>query len=379
MSVDNQDPVPFVDLALQFSAMDAEIMDAVGSVAEKSSFIRGPALGEFEKKFAELHGVRHAIGVASGTDALSLAVRALGIGPGDEVITVPNTWISTVFAISHSGAVPVFVDIDPDTYQMDPVALESAITSRTKAVIPVHLFGHPAPISQIVAICRPNGIRIIEDVAQALLAREQGGLAGAIGDIGCFSFYPSKNLGAYGDGGLVLTKDDALAEKLLRYANYGQSGRTMSGFHDTVGYNSRLDTIQAAILLCKLPHLGDWTEARRKAAVKYDELLQDLPIKRPTTAPGAEPVYHLYVVQVNDRDACHAYLRENGVMAQIHYPMVVHLQDCYRNLGYKEGDFPVAESACKRTISLPMFPEITTEQIERVVDTLAGFVKKADA
>ena len=379
MSVDSQDPVPFVDLALQFSAMDAEIMDAVRSVAEKSSFIRGPALGEFEKKFAELHGVRHAIGVASGTDALSLAVRALGIGPGDEVITVPNTWISTVFAISHSGAVPVFVDIDPDTYQMDPVALESAITSRTKAVILVHLFGHPAPMSQIVAICRTNGIRIIEDVAQALLAREQGGLAGAIGDIGCFSFYPSKNLGAYGDGGLVLTKDDALAEKLLRYANYGQSGRAMSGFHDTVGYNSRLDTIQAAILLCKLPHLGDWTEARRKAAVKYDELLQNLPIKRPTTAPGAEPVYHLYVVQVNDRDACYAYLRENGVMAQIHYPMVVHLQDCYRNLGYKEGDFPVAESACKRTISLPMFPEITTEQIERVVDTLAGFVKKADA
>ncbi len=376
MSSKNPETIPFADLARQFSRLDGEIMDAMRKVAESAAFIRGPALGEFEERFAELHGVRHAIGVASGTDALSLSVRALGVGPGDEVVTVPNTWISTAFAISHAGATPVLADIDPETYQMDPAALEKAITSRTKAVIPVHLFGHPAPMAEIEEICRPHDIKIIEDVAQAPLAKTGGRLAGTLGDVACFSFYPSKNLGAFGDGGMVLTNDGDLAAKALRLANYGQSGKIMSGIHEVVGYNSRLDALQAAILSCKLPHLEEWTEARRRAAAKYDELLEPLPVMRPATAPGAEPVYHLYVIQVDRRDACHAYLRENGVMAQIHYPSLVHLQECYKELGYGKGAFPVAEAACERIVSLPMYPEITDDQIARVVQTLAGFLEK---
>ncbi|OHC75526.1 MAG: hypothetical protein A3G18_09370 [Rhodospirillales bacterium RIFCSPLOWO2_12_FULL_58_28] len=379
MSPTKTDVIPFVDLTRQFSSLDAEIMSAIRKVAEEACFIRGPVLAEFEERFAALHNVRHAIGTASGTDALFLAVRALGIGPGDEVITVPNTWISTAFAVSHAGATPVFADIDPDTYQMNPEALEKAITPRTRAVIPVHLFGHPAPMAAIEAICRPRGIRIIEDVAQATLAESDGRIAGAIGDISCFSFYPSKNLGGFGDGGLILTNDDQSAATALRLSNYGQNGRSMTGIHEDIGYNSRLDALQAAILLCKLPYLKEWTAARQRAAAKYDELLKPLPVKRPVTAKGAEPVYHLYVIQVDNRDACHAYLRENGVMAQIHYPKVIHLQECYKNLGYKKGDFPVAEDACKRILSLPIFPEITDEQISRTVETLARFTAKAGA
>lgn len=346
-------------------------MDAIRQVARDASFIRGPALGAFEGAFAEMHGVGHAIGVGSGTDALMLAVRALGIGPGDEVVTVPNTWISTAFAVSHAGATPVFCDIDPDTYQIDPAMLEKVITPRTKAVIAVHLYGHPAPMTAIEEICRPKGIAVIEDVAQALMAQTDGRRAGSIGDIGCFSFYPAKNLGAYGDGGMVLTGDHALAERLLRLSDYGQSDPHR---HPEIGFNSRLDTLQAAILLAKLPHLEAWTEARRRAAGWYDDRLAGLPVQRPATAPGAEPVYHLYVIQVDDRDACLAHLRDNGVMAQVHYHGIIHLQECYRDLGYGEGDFPVAEAAQKRILSLPIFPEITEAEVERVVTTLGEFL-----
>ncbi len=376
MSPADHDQIPFVDLALQFAEYDAEIMAAIRKVAEDAAFIRGLALSEFEEKFAALHDVRHAIGVASGTDALSLAVRALGVGTGDEVITVPNTWISTAFAISHAGAKPVLVDVDSNTYQMDPSALEEAITSKTKAVISVHMFGHPAPMAEIEAICRPRNIKIIEDVAQAPLAKTGQRLVGSIGDMSCFSFYPSKNLGAFGDGGIILTDDDELAEAVLCLSNYGQKGRAATAIHDGIGYNSRLDTLQAAILLCKLPYLERWTLARRRAAAKYDELLAPLSVKCPGTAPGAEPVYHLYVVQLDNRDACHAYLRDNGVMAQIHYPSLIHLQACYRDLGYKKGDFPVSEKVCERIVSLPIYPEITDQQIYRVVETLAHFVDK---
>ncbi|MAE45119.1 MAG: hypothetical protein CMF63_09170 [Magnetovibrio sp.] len=375
MSKHSNDRIPFVDLAKQFSLIKNDVMPAIGSVAEEAAFIRGPALTDFEERFADLHNIKHAIGVASGTDALSISVRTLEIGPGDEVVTVPNTWISTAFAISHAGATPVFVEINPDTHQMDPAALEKALTPRTKAVIPVHLFGHPAPMSDIGPICQRRGIKIVEDVAQAPLAREQGRLAGTLGDMACFSFYPSKNLGAYGDGGLILTDNDDLAATALRFSNYGQNGTIMSGVHDTVGYNSRLDSLQAAILLRKLPYLGEWTEARRRAAARYDELLEPLPVKCPIAAPGAEPVHHLYVVQIDNRDACHAYLRENGVMAQLHYPIPLHLQKCYRNLGYKEGDLPTSEGVNRRVLSLPIYPEIADGQIKRVVDVLARFIE----
>ncbi len=376
MNEHSHDRIPFVDLARQFSGMEAEVMAAIRSVASGASFIRGAALGDFEERFAALHGVKHARGVASGTDALVIAVRALGIGPGDEVVTVPNTWISTAFAISHAGASPVFADIDPETYQMDPGSLEAAITPRTKAVIPVHLFGHPAPMAEIEAICRPRGIKIIEDVAQAPLAKEKGRLAGTMGDMACFSFYPSKNLGAFGDGGLILTDDDDLAATVLRLSNYGQEGVIASGRHDDIGFNSRLDTLQAAVLACKLPYLEGWTDARRQAAARYDDVLEKLPVERPVTASGAEPVYHLYAVQVDDRDACHAYLRGQGVLAQVHYPVPLHLQKCYRSLGYGQGDFPVAESLSERILSLPIYPEITGDQIGRVADVLSTFFER---
>jgi dTDP-4-amino-4,6-dideoxygalactose transaminase len=372
MSPPRPDPVPLVDLARQFADLEDDLMAAIRDVARDAAFIRGPALGRFEESFASLHGVPHAVGVASGTDALALAVKALGLGPGDEVVTQPNTWISTAFAVSYAGATPVFADIDPATYQMDPAALERVITPRTKAVIPVHMFGHPAPMTEIEAICRTRGISIIEDVAQAVLARVDGRLAGTVGDLACFSFYPSKNLGCYGDGGMVLTADDGLAESVRRLADYGQAGPHR---HLDVGVNSRLDTLQAAVLLAKLPHLEAWTEARRRAAALYDARLAALPVTPPATAPGAEPVHYVYVVQVDDRDACLAALRDQGIMAQVHYPEIVPLQDCYRDLGHVPGDFPGAEAAARRILSLPIYAEIEEAQIERVVDALARFVR----
>jgi dTDP-4-amino-4,6-dideoxygalactose transaminase len=366
--------IPFVDLGTQFDSLETEVMEAVRAVAKSSAFIRGAPVQEFEQAFAELHGAQHAIGVGSGTDALNLSVQALDLEPGDEIITVPNTWISTAFAISQAGATPVFVDIDPGTYQMDPEQFSQAITERTKAVIPVHMFGHPAPMDKLEKICRNKKIRIIEDVAQAPLANSDGRTVGTIGSLGCFSFYPSKNLGAYGDGGLVLTSDDQLAESVRQLANYGQS-ETYN--HVQIGINSRLDTLQAAILLCKLPKLESWTKKRRTAAKVYDELLASLPIKRAATAEGAQPVYHLYVIEVDDRDNCLRWLQDNGVMAQVHYPSVIHLQECYQHLGYKKGDFPAAEKAADRMISLPIYPEITPDQIGRVVATLKEFLEVA--
>jgi dTDP-4-amino-4,6-dideoxygalactose transaminase len=363
--------IPFVDLGKQFENIESDIMEAVRSVAKGSAFIRGAPLTNFEQAFAELHDVPYAIGVGSGTDALNLSVQALELKPGDEVITVPNSWISTAFAISHTSATPVFVDIDPDTYQMDAAKLAEAITERTKAIIPVHLFGHPAPMTEIEEVCRGKNIQIIEDVAQAPLAKIHGRTVGTIGSLGCFSFYPSKNLGAYGDGGLILTSNNKLAETIRQLANYGQSETYK---HVRIGINSRLDTLQAAILLCKLPKLESWTVNRQAAAKLYDNLLAPLPIKRAATAEGAEPVYHLYIIEVENREMCLSWLREHGIMAQVHYPSVIHLQECYQHLGYKKGDFPAAESAADRMISLPIYPEITPEQIGYVVDTLKEFL-----
>ncbi|MDA1091454.1 MAG: DegT/DnrJ/EryC1/StrS family aminotransferase [Proteobacteria bacterium] len=369
-------PIPFVDIKGQYANMESELNDAILGVCRDASFIRGAALAEFESRFAEIHGVGHAISVASGTDALKLAVETLGIGSGDEVITVPNTWISTSFAISHTGATPVFVDIDPDTYQMDVGALEKAITPKTKAILPVHLYGHPAPMPEIVALCKSRGLYIVEDVAQAVLARINGQMVGAIGDIACYSFYPSKNLGCYGDGGMVITDNDDLAAKMRMLCDYGQ---VEPHLHQMIGYNSRLDSLQAAVLLRKLPHLEAWTAARRRVAGWYDERLADLAVKRPVTGPGAEPVYHLYVIQVDNRDACVSYLRDHGVLAQIHYPSVIHLQPCYQDLGYHVGDMPVAEAARDKILSLPIYPEITEAQVDQVTGILRDYLSGADA
>ncbi len=361
--------VPLADLVAQHETLDGEIMGALARVIGSGAFIRGPDVPAFESEFAELHGVKHAIGVASGTSALCLAVQALGLEPDDEVITVPNTWISTAFAASLVGARPVFVDIDPLTYQMDPDKLEQALSPRTKAVIAVHMFGHPAPLGAIEALCRPRNIRIVEDVAQAPLARSGGRLAGTVGDLGCFSFYPSKNIGSYGDGGMIVTDDDDLADQIRLLANYGQAEPHV---HEIIGHNSRLDTLQAAILRCKLPHLAAWNGLRRQRAADYAERLAGLPVQLPVTADDAENVFHLYVVQLltHDRAAVLAYLRDHGVMAQVHYHGIVHLQPCYRELGYREGDFPVAETAVRNSISLPIFPEMTVEQVDYVTSVL---------
>jgi dTDP-4-amino-4,6-dideoxygalactose transaminase len=364
-------PIPFVDIKGQYAEMETTLNDAIIGVCRDAAFIRGAALAEFETRFAELHGVRHAISVASGTDALKLGVESLGIGSGDEVITVPNTWISTAFAISHTGAKPVFADINPDTYQIDVGALEKAITPKTKAVLPVHLYGHPAPMTEIVDVCKSRNLFIVEDVAQALLARINGHMVGAIGDIACYSFYPSKNLGCFGDGGMVVTDNDDLAAKVRMLCDYGQ---VEPHLHQVIGYNSRLDSLQAAVLLSKLPHLEEWTAARRRVAAWYDERLADLPVQRPVTAPGAEPVCHLYVIQVDNRDACVMYLREHGVMAQVHYPSVVHLQPCYQDLGYHVGDMPVAEAARDKILSLPIYPKITETQVDQIVGILTDFL-----
>lgn len=365
--------VPFVDLFAQYNSLKADIDRAMVGVIESSAFIRGPAVAEFEREFAVAVGARHAIGVASGTDALNLAIRALDIGPDDEAITVPNTWVSTAFAVSHVGARLAFVDIDPATGQMDADKLESALTVKTKVVLPVHMFGHPAPMDRIMAICRPRGIRVIEDIAQAPMAEVNGKKVGTFGDIACYSFYPSKNLGCYGDGGAVTTDDDILAERARCLADYGQKGRFT---HIMAGWNSRLDTLQAAILRVKLPRLAGWNEARRVRAKRYGELLAGLPVKLPQEAPWAKAVYHLYVVEVDRRDECLAFLRAQGVMAQVHYPTSVHLQPCYAELGYRSGDFPAAEAAKDRILSLPMYPELTEAQMRTVVNALAAFVRR---
>ena len=365
--------VPFVDLKAQYHSLKAEIDRAMTEVIGSSAFIRGPALAAFEREFAAAVGARHAIGVASGTDALNLALRALDLGPGDEAITVPNTWISTAFAVSHAGARLAFVDIDPATGQMDADDLGRALTPRTKAVLPVHMFGHPAPMDRIMAICRPRGIRVVEDIAQAPLAEVHGKKVGSFGDLACYSFYPSKNLGCYGDGGAVTSDDDVLAERVWCLADYGQKERFR---HAMAGWNSRLDTLQAAILRAKLPHLVRWTETRRARAKRYGELLAGLPVRLPREAPWAKAVYHLYVVEVDRRDECLAFLRAQGVMAQVHYPACVHLQPCYAELGYRPGDFPAAEAAKDRILSLPMYPELTEAQMRTVADALAAFLRR---
>lgn len=365
--------IPFVDLHAQLESIRAELGPAMANVLETSSFIRGPALSEFEDSFARLVGAEYALGVGSGTEALQLAVRALGIGPGDEVITVANTWISTAFSASHVGAKVVLVDVDPDTYQMDTERLAEAITPNTKAVIPVHLYGHPAPMRKIMEICRPRGIKVIEDVAQAPNAKVNGKCVGTIGDIGCYSFYPSKNLGCYGDGGAVVTNQPALAEKLKKLSDYGQSERFN---HQVIGYNSRLDTLQAAVLNTKIPYLNEWNEARRQVAEWYTDELRNMALKLPTEAAGVRAVYHLFVIQIDERDACLEYLHKKDIMAQVHYPSLIHLQPCYEHLGYRPGDFPVAEAAVGRILSLPIYPELTQDQVGIVANALSSFIRQ---
>jgi len=387
--------IPFVDLKAQYYSLKSEMDATIQSVLERSAFILGPEVEAFERAFADYIGVKHAIGVGSGTDALRLALEALGIDPGDEVITVANTYIATCEAISHVGATVRLVDADPRTYNIDVGKLAalveslighrpSAIGHRLKAIIPVHLYGQPADMGPIMEIAHKYGLKVIEDCAQAHGAKirnsqspipnPQSRMVGTFGHIACFSFYPGKNLGAYGDAGAVLTNDDEIAEKVRMLRNHGQKVKYE---HLVVGYCHRLDNLQAAVLNVKLPYLDGWNAARRNRAALYDKLLQDVPgIVTPYAPPEVEPVYHLYVIRVADgrRDALRRYLSEAGISTGLHYPIPVHLQQAYASLGHKPGDFPVSEQLAAQGLSLPMYPELTDELVQYVVNRIREFM-----
>lgn len=362
--------IPFGDLKLQYRMLQPEIDGAVRSVLESGWFVLGSSLAAFEAAFAQYCGAAFAIGVGNGTDALQLALMASGIGPGDEVITAPNSATFTALAISGTGARPTFADIDPSTYNLDPRKLTDAITPRTRAIIPVHLFGQPAPMDPIMAIARERGILVIEDAAQAHGARYAERQVGTIGDLGCFSFYPSKNLGAYGDGGLVTTESPELAEKVRMLRHGGQKTRYD---HRLVGMNSRLDELQAAILLAKLPHLERWNERRRHIAALYTAILGDTELELPLETDGAHHVYHLYVVRTPHRDALQKYLADRGIETAVHYPTPIHLQEAYRWLGLGPGSFPVAERLASQLLSLPIYPELTDAKVRQVAEAIRNW------
>jgi dTDP-4-amino-4,6-dideoxygalactose transaminase len=359
--------IPFVDLPAQFRALKPEIDAAVAKVFENAQFILGPAVAAFERDFAAFCHTSEAIGVNTGTSALHLSLLAAGVGSGDEVITVPFTFVATVAAIEYAGAKPVLVDVEPEFLTMDPAKLEAAITPRTKAIIPVHLFGQPADMDPIMAIARKHNLVVIEDACQAHGSEYKGKRCGSIGQLGCFSFYPGKNLGAYGEGGAVVTSDPALAKRIRLLRAWGEETRYE---HKYRAFNYRMDGVQGAVLGVKLRHLEAWTEARRRNAAMYGEHLADTSAKLPRERRDVRHVYHLYVVRLQQRDAWRDRLDEAGVQTGVHYPIPVHLQPAYRDLGYSAGDFPVSEQAGHEVLSLPMFPELTEAQIGEVAQAL---------
>lgn len=363
--------IPLVDLSAQFETIRAEVEPRVAEVMARGDFILGRAVGEFETEFARYCGCRRAVGLASGLDALKLAFRALSIGPGDEVITVANSFIATALAVSSVGATPVLVDCDPATCTIDVRQVEAAVTPRARAILPVHLYGQPAEMDPILDLARNRGLEVIEDAAQAHGARYRGRLCGSLGRAAAFSFYPGKNLGAYGDGGAVTTNDPELADRISTLRNYGSRVKYR---HEELGENSRLDTIQAAILSVKLRHLDVWTARRRDIAAAYSAALAgagDLVL--PAAPAHVEPVWHLYVVRTARRDDLLAHLQAKGIGALIHYPVPIHLQPAYAGAGWKPGAFPVAEALSARALSLPIYPEMTEEQIGFVTEQVRGF------
>ena len=359
--------VPLVDLKAQYDAIQPEIDAAIQRVVSRTNFILGEEVASFEKEFAAFCGVDFCAGVASGTAALYLALLAYGVRPGDEVITTPHTFIATAEAISHTGARPVFVDIEPGRYNLDPTLVEVAITPRTKAILPVHLYGQPADMESILEIAQQHGLRVIEDAAQAHGAEYRGRRVGSWGDIACFSFYPGKNLGAYGDAGAIVTNDVKIADKVRLLRNHGRRDKYE---HLVEGYGERLDALQAAILRAKLPHLDEWNEQRRGHANRYRQLLATLPILLPSEPSHTIPVYHLFVVRTSRRDEIQRHLRSQGIETGIHYPIPLHLQPAYRHLAYREGDFPLTEQAAREVLSLPMYPELSDEQITEIAEAL---------
>lgn len=365
--------VPFLDLATQYRNLAGDIDAAIAQVIEETAFVRGRFVRDFEAAYAEAYGVQHCIGVANGTDALFITLKMLGIGPGDEVITVANSWIASSEVITLAGAEPRFVDIELDYFTMDPDQIEHAASGRTKAIIPVHLYGQPADMNSILPIAREHGWAIVEDTAQAHFAELNSTRAGLFGDAATFSFYPGKNLGAYGDAGAIVTNDGDLAERMRSFANHGSSPVSK---HDHImeGINSRLDGLQAAVLSAKLKHLPDWNERRAHWARRYTTLLADLDgVATPPTRPGATHVFHIYCIRTPQRDALRDHLSSCGIGTGIHYPTALPFLAAYERYGYEAEDFPVAHAYQDQILSLPMYPELTDESVEYVVSSIREF------
>jgi UDP-2-acetamido-2-deoxy-ribo-hexuluronate aminotransferase len=357
---------PMLDLKKQYAGIKDEILAMTSEIFESAHYVLGKKGAELEENFKAFHGMKEAIGVASGTDALHLAVRALGLGPGDEVITTPFTFFATVEAIMYVGATPVLCDVDPDTYNIDPVAAEKLITKKTKAILPVHIFGNPADMEKITALAAAHNLKIIEDCAQSIGASLNGKMTGSFGDAGCFSFYPTKNLGAYGDGGMIILRDGEVADEVRKLRNHGSKGAYR---HDCLGYNSRLDEIQAGVLLVKWKRLDEYNSKRRENAALYTQLMSDI-VKCPTERQGARHVYHQYTIQSPKRDAIQAFLKEKGISSVIYYPIALHMQDALKKIGYKEGDFPVVEKVSREVLSLPMYPELEKDDIRATAEAV---------
>lgn len=365
--------VPFVDLGAQYHTISAEIDEATSKVIRETDFILGREVRLFEEEFAEFCDAKYAVGVDSGTSALELALRAYDIGPGDEVITAANSFIASALAVSHAGATPVLVDADPHTFTIDISAINKAITPRTKAIIPVHLYGHPADMDAVRHLAEQHKLVVIEDACQAHGTRYKGRRAGSLGHAAAFSFYPGKNLGAYGDGGMVVTNDRDVAKRVQLLRNYGQERKYL---HLNRGYNRRLDTLQAAVLRVKLKYLEEWNAARCRHARLYQRLLEGSGIVTPREASYAESVWHLYVIRTEQRDALRDHLANRGISTGIHYPLPIHLQPAYRDLSYKRGDLPVTEGHAERILSLPMYAELTPGTIGMVADAVREFVSR---
>jgi dTDP-4-amino-4,6-dideoxygalactose transaminase len=389
--------IPLIDLKAQYKSISEDLDRVTKEVLSSASYIMGNNVTGFEKEFAEYIGVKHAISVGNGTDALVIALKSLGIGAGDEVITTPFTFFATAETISAVGAIPVFVDVEKDTFNIDPTKIEEKITNKTKAIVPVHIFGQSAKMDEINEIAKKHNIKVIEDACQAIGGKYKDRKIGTLGDVACFSFFPTKNLGCAGDGGMIVTDDDGVATiaRALRTHGSGENGqkaynllnnineevKTVQNADDTVynplkyfnyliGYNTRLDAIQAAILRVKLPHIDSWNSKRREIAKIYDEKLKDTELVTPFISEENEPVYHMYIIQSENREAMLSKLKEKGVATGVYYPVPLHLQKVYKNLGYKEGDMPVAEYLSHRTFAIPVYPELTEEEVNYIVESI---------
>ncbi|MGH9871145.1 MAG: DegT/DnrJ/EryC1/StrS family aminotransferase [Pyrinomonadaceae bacterium] len=368
--------IPLVDLKAQYDSIKGEIDGAIAEVLATTQFILGPKVEAFEADFADYCQSRFAFGVNSGTSALHLALLAAGVGPGDEVITVSYTFVATVAGILYTWATPVFVDIDPLTCNIDPAKIEAAITPRTKVIMPVHLYGTCADMDPILDIARRHNLLVVEDAAQAVGAEYQGRRAGSIGDLACFSFYPGKNLGAYGEAGAVVTSNKKYVEIIKQLRDQGQSAKYL---HERVGYNFRMEAIQGAVLGVKLKHLDDWTAARRRHAKAYSEALSDSGLRLLREPAACKSVYHIFPLFTSQRDELREHLHANGISSGIHYPIPVHMQRGFSNLGFKEGDLPETEGACREVLSLPMYPELTTETVMQIAEVVNQFCHHAVA